>query len=98
MVWALTATVRLTWQLAVCAVRRQAALRQLQCLDARMLEDIGLVPGDLWSIADAHARGVPIEARHPRRRGRRACCRHASIVPRITATHRPATDTSEMVP
>ena len=67
------AAVRLTWQGTVRAVRRQAALRQLQRLDARMLKDIGLAPGDVWSMADAHARGVPVGGRHPRRRHPPSC-------------------------
>jgi uncharacterized protein YjiS (DUF1127 family) len=87
----------LLWRAILQAFRRQSALRELQRLDAHMLEDMGLHRGQLWFIADAYARGVPIGDRHPRHR-HDVASGQISMVPRITATQCPATDTCETDP
>lgn len=43
--------------------RRRATLRELQGLDDRMLKDIGLYRGEIWSAADAVAHGLEPEGR-----------------------------------
>jgi uncharacterized protein YjiS (DUF1127 family) len=87
----------LLWRPILRAFRRQSALRELQCLNDHMLEDMGLHRGQLWFIADAYARGIPIGDRHPRH-WQHDARRHVSMVPRITATQCPATDTCDTDP
>jgi uncharacterized protein YjiS (DUF1127 family) len=47
------------WGFLVRPFRRRSALTELQALDGRTLKDLGLHRGQLWSVADAWACGVP---------------------------------------
>lgn len=63
---------------AACRWRRNRALGELASIDPRILKDIGLRPGDIWTVAQAYACGAPGSARELLRSAG-ADCRCASM-------------------
>lgn len=47
------------------AWRRRSAINSLKALDDRMLKDIGLYRGEIWTAADAAARGLEPPGHRP---------------------------------